>query len=257
MIAAALYVPYKFWRQTRFAEALSDDEIRASLGDQIHPRHAQHALVQISQRLNQDPRAARPFADLLVPLAKSPRLEIRSTLAWLLGQGERAEESHALLKSLSEDSEPSVRYNAALSLSAFGDRGARPLLREMLSPYQVRSPVQGILVDSVAQGKPLAVGTALAVIRDDSGEELRVPAPLGGKILAGGPALGSKVALGETLGTIAPSMSQIWEALRALVLVGGKREIPLVEALLNNPDNYGPRILDQARETLKALKKRS
>ena len=45
-------MPFLFWRGTWFGRPLSDAEITKYLRDDQKPRHIQHALVQIGERMN-------------------------------------------------------------------------------------------------------------------------------------------------------------------------------------------------------------
>src|ERR1700740_2589576 len=79
-------MPFLFWWSTWFGRALSTKQMGEYLNDNSHPRHIQHAIVQLGQRMSRhDPGAARWYADL-VRLASNPREEVRSTDAWVMGQ---------------------------------------------------------------------------------------------------------------------------------------------------------------------------
>jgi len=55
LILAVLFVSATFltWYYTWFGRELSDQEISNYLADEKHPRHVQHALLQIERRLDQ------------------------------------------------------------------------------------------------------------------------------------------------------------------------------------------------------------
>src|SRR6202158_3566217 len=68
-------MPFLFWWNTWFGRALKPKEMSEYLNDNAHPRHIQHAIVQLGQRMSQhDPSAARWYPDL-VRLAPHPRHE--------------------------------------------------------------------------------------------------------------------------------------------------------------------------------------
>src|SRR5258708_5448014 len=74
------------WWSTWFGRALTTKQMGEYLNDNNHPRHIQHAIVQLGQRMSRhDPSAARWYPDL-VRLASNPREEVRSTDAWVMGQ---------------------------------------------------------------------------------------------------------------------------------------------------------------------------
>src|ERR1700740_1702971 len=65
-------LPFLFWWNTWFGRQLSDRQITEYLSDDRRPRHVQHALVQIGERITRhDPRAVRWYPEL-IRLARSP-----------------------------------------------------------------------------------------------------------------------------------------------------------------------------------------
>src|ERR1019366_3015965 len=57
-------MPFLFWWSTWFGRALTNKEMGEYLNDNSHPRHIQHAIVQLGQRMSRhDPSAARWYAD--------------------------------------------------------------------------------------------------------------------------------------------------------------------------------------------------
>src|ERR1700719_3656701 len=75
-------MPFLFWWSTWFGRHLSDTQISEYLNDAKHPRHIQHALVQLGERMaRQDASAARWYPQLL-RLAANPVEDVRNTDAW-------------------------------------------------------------------------------------------------------------------------------------------------------------------------------
>src|SRR5205085_11367639 len=69
--------PFLFWYGTWFGRRLTDAQIDEYLNDASKPRHEQHALVQIGERLNRrDPAAARWYPKV-VELSRSRLVELR------------------------------------------------------------------------------------------------------------------------------------------------------------------------------------
>src|SRR5215475_15700662 len=59
-------MPFLFWWSTWFGRPLSDKQISEYLNDEKHPRHIQHALVQLGDRLaRQDATAKRWYPDIV------------------------------------------------------------------------------------------------------------------------------------------------------------------------------------------------
>src|SRR5579872_4276836 len=77
--------PFLFWYYTWFGRKLTDDQIDAYFADTSKPRHAQHALVQIGERISQGRNVSRWYPNV-VQEASSPNLELRQTAAWIMGQ---------------------------------------------------------------------------------------------------------------------------------------------------------------------------
>src|ERR1700737_3064117 len=59
-------MPFLFWWSTWFGRQLSDKQVTEYLNDDKHPRHIQHALVQLGERLaHHDTAATRWYPDLV------------------------------------------------------------------------------------------------------------------------------------------------------------------------------------------------
>ncbi len=79
-------MPFLFWWNTWFGRQLSDKQLGEYLQDDKKPRHIQHALVQIGERVaRHDPSVTRWYPDV-VRLASYPIEEVRNTDAWVMGQ---------------------------------------------------------------------------------------------------------------------------------------------------------------------------
>lgn len=221
-------VPFLFWRGTWFGRPLTDQELAKYLADEESPRHIQHALVQIGERIIRGDRAASRWYPQVVALAESPHPEIRITLAWVLGADTRSEEFHRSLRDFLHDPEPMVRRNAALSLVRFGDDGGRAEILAMLRPFAVQSPAAGTLSYQLPAGNPAERGTLLA--RLEMGEGTRdVQAPVPGTVDRWLASDQTRVTAGEEILQLGPGTEQVWEALRALFLVGRAEDLPEVE----------------------------
>lgn len=266
LLAAALIVPAVFWRQSWFGSQLSDEEILRRLSQGENPRQLQHACEQISRRMQRDPQGARQFYDPLVALADHPDEQIRCVVAWCMGEeGGGHEPFHRALLGLLKDQAPGVRYNAALALVRFDEPAARPVLCEMLVPYTVSAEWQGpssegAVIESLDRKDPVRPRTQIVLV--DTGQEQPQPvlAPLGGRIgqlLVG---VGRPVAKGQPLCTIEPEFQQIYQALRALTLVGKPEDEEYVQPYLDPHDSFSgaqrSRLQTQARLTTEAIRRR-
>jgi len=258
LILAVLFVGGAFlsWYFSWFGRSLSDADISQYLVDEKHPRHVQHALLQIQQRIERDDPNARQWYPQIIRLASHPETEFRLTVAWLMGFDTKSEEFHQALIPLLTDPEPIVRRNAALALVRFGEPRGRPEMLAMLKPFEVQAPVAGEVLSTLKEGAPLARGTLLGRIKQSEEKTIEVRSPLPGKlerVVAPG---GTQVLSGAGLVTINSDEDSVWEALRALALIGEKDDLPLVEHYAQD-SAQSDRIKQQASLTVKAIQSRS
>jgi len=258
LFLAVLFVIGAFlsWYFSWFGRNLSDADIATYLVDQSRPRHVQHALLQVQQRIERGDPSARQWYPQVLQLAASPEREFRLTVAWLMGFDNHSEEFHQALLKLMRDPEPIVRRNAALALVRFNDKSGRAELRAMLEPYSLLAPVSGVVASTLKEGAEVARGTLLVRISqlDNTAVEVRSPLPGSlGKIVS--PA-GTTVAAGATLLTINSDEDSIWEALRGLSLVGAPEDLSAVSAYASGGGTISDRIKQQAALTANAIRSR-
>jgi len=236
--------------------ALSDNELDKYLADRGQPRHAQHALVQVSERiLRGDKTAARWYPQVRV-LAAHPAPELRATAAWVMGQDNQSAEFHEALRGMLADNDPLVRRNAALSLVRFADASGRPELVEMLGSYDVPAPAAGTLAARLKPDDAVNPGTLLGKI-ERGGEEVEVRSLLPGRVERWLKPEGARVEAGESVVVLAPAEEQVWEGLRALLLVGEPEDVGSIEAYTHGHAEMSPRIEQQARYTVRAIRERA
>ncbi len=141
-------LPFLFWWNTWFGRQLPDKQISEYLQDEKHPRHIQHALVQLGERMGRrDSRAAHWYPEM-VRLASHSVEEVRNTDAWVMGQDTSGPGFHETLLNMLHDSSPMVRGNAALSLVRFGDASGRPHIVALLQPARIVAPSAGRVTDT-------------------------------------------------------------------------------------------------------------
>ena len=232
IIVAALFiiVPFLTWYLTWFGRALSDEKIAEYLIDEKHPRNTQHALAQIEARMEKGDGSVKKFYPRIVELAKSLNVEVRKTVAWVMGQDNSSEDFHRALLELLKDSEPLVRRNAALQLVRFGDANGRPELRAMLQSFEVKAPFSGTLVSLLTVGSNVRAGSLLARIRDASGTVQEFRAPVDGTIAAPVAKEAEPVTANQTIAWLRPERTSIDAALDALAYVGAKDDLPTIES---------------------------
>lgn len=248
-------LPFLFWRSTWFGRTLSDAEVSEYLADNGKPRHIQHALVQIGERMARGDRGAQRWYPELVRLASHPVEEIRTTDAWVMGQDANRPDFHEVLRKLLADSSPMVRGNAALALVRFGDDAGHAQIVELLKPMVITAPRAGRVAALARAGEPANHGTMIAKI-EAGGDTAEVRAPITGRVRSLAAKEGSDVAAGAELLTLDPGTEQVWEALRALYLIGGAEDLPVVEPYLRPSSDLPQRIQQQAAETARAIRSR-
>jgi hypothetical protein len=249
-------MPFLFWWNTWFGRKLSNQQLTEYLHDTKKPRHIQQALVQVGERISRhDPAATQYYPDL-VRLAADPVEEVRNTDAWVMGQDTSGPGFHdALLKMLS-DSSQMVRGNAALSLVRFGDATGRPQILALLQPAQIASPQTGRIIDSDRPGTAIHQGGLIAKLEYGQKQLAEIRSPIPGRIrsVVG---TGAKVAGGSEIAVIDPANDQVWEALRALYLVGQTDDLPAIRPYERDLPDLSSDVRRQAAETEQAIQKRS
>ena len=259
LVAALLSVmPFIFWYGTWFGRTLSDVELGKYLRDEENPRHEQHALSQLAERMARRDAGVRRWYPHVVALAASRHADVRMTAAWVMGHDAGAEEFHAALYKLLSDGEPVVRRNAALALVPFGDTRARPELAAMLRPYAFAAPLSGQLISVLNIGTPIKRESLLARVRVEGDRVVEIRAPLPGRIeqVAAGP--GAQLVAGQPFVTLAPDEDSLVNALVGLRYVGAAEDLAEVEryAFARGP-SVAAEVQKEAALTAEAIKRRA
>lgn len=243
--------PFLFWYYTWFGRRLSDSDLDQYFADKSKPRHAQHALVQLGERLQHGQKVSRWYSAVIAQ-SSSPSLELRQTAAWIMGQDPSYAPFHEALLRLIHDSEPMVRRNAALSLAVFGDAAARPELAAMLRPYTVQSPSDGKVKYRLKAGDYVNPGTMVGRVGD---VEIRVPVP--GSVRALDREDGDTVRAGDPLVDLSADPGHVWEALRALYLVGELDDLEDIQRYTRPVPGMPEKVAQQAMATAENIRNRT
>ena len=141
-------MPFLFWWNTWFGRHLSDQQLTEYLHDDKKPRHIQHALVQMGERMGAPDRThsekSASNADVqrwypdLVRLANDPVEEVRNTDAWVMGLDHLG---RRFSRSIAEDAGRSV---------AHGSRKRRVVTRALRRRYRA-STNRGIVATGTNQ----------------------------------------------------------------------------------------------------------
>jgi hypothetical protein len=249
-------MPFLFWWNTWFGRKLSDQQVREYLHDTKKPRHIQQALVQVGERITRRDATAKNWYPELVRLAADPVEEVRNTDAWVMGQDTAGAGFHEALLKLLSDPSPMVRGNAALSLVRFGDASGRLQILDLLQPAQITSPESGRIIDADRPGTAIHQGGLIAKLEYGQKQIAEIRSPIPGRIrsVAG---TGANVAAGVEVAVVDPANEQVWEALRALYLIGQLEDLPAIRPYERDVPDVSNDVRQQATETEQAIRKRS
>lgn len=256
LFLAILFVAATFlaWYFSWFGRELSDTDISKYLADEKNPRHVQHALLQIQQRMERGDTSAKNWYPQIVTLSGNPETEFRLTVAWLMGFDNKSQEFHDALLKLLRDQEPIVRRNAALALVRFNDSSGRDELISVLKPFVLKAPADGVVESSMHEGSTVSRRTPLARIQLSDGKVAELRSPLPGRVNQILKANGAQVSRDEDLLSLNSDEESVWEALRALAIVGTEEDLPLIQSYTQSASG---RIKEQAGLTLSAINHRS
>jgi biotin carboxyl carrier protein len=235
---------------------MNDAQIGKALADRTHPREIQHALAQLETRIEARDPGVTQWYPQIVALATDPVDEIRVTDAWVMGQDNTSEEFHRALRQMLTDPNVMVQRNAALSLVRFKDDAGHPQILSMLKPYEMMSPLTGALDRRLKPGDIVNPGTMIAHI-EASGKKNEVRATVPGTLIRWLADDHANIAAGHPLVALAPSEGMVWEALRALYIVGRSEDLPDVEQVARAAYGSSPQIGQQAQSTARAIRDRS
>ncbi|HEX3747950.1 MAG TPA: HEAT repeat domain-containing protein [Bryobacteraceae bacterium] len=243
--------PFLFWYYTWFGRRLSAGDLDQYFADKSHPRHAQHALVQLSDQLAHHENVSRWYPAVVLE-ATSPNLELRETAAWVMGQDASYAPFHQALLQLIHDPAPMVRRNAAPALATFNDPAGRSELDAMLQPYTIPVPLAGKVQYRLKVGNYVNPGTLIAHIGDT---EIRSSVP--GEVRSIDRRNGDTVKPGDDLAELSADPNHVWEALRALYIVGQAPDLQFVQRFARPIPGMPDKIARQAQLTAEAIQQRA
>jgi hypothetical protein len=250
-------MPFLFWWNTWFGRHLTDRQMTEYLHDDKKPRHIQHALVQLGERMSHGDAAAKQWYPDLVHLAEYPVEQVRNTDAWVMGQDTASTGFHEALLQMLTDSSPLVRGNAALSLVRFGDATGRPQIVALLEPAQVTAPVSGRIADADRPGTAIHQGGLIAKLAPTgSAQPIEIRSPIPGRLRSVSQT-GAVLSAGTEIATVDPSTEQVWEALRALYLIGRMDDLPAIRNYERDLPDISNDVRQQALETETAIRARA
>jgi len=250
-------MPFLFWWGTWFGRPLSDKQIGEYLNDEKHPRHIQHALVQLGDRMARRNGAAKRWYPDIARLAAHPVEEVRNTDAWVMGQDTSSQAFHDALLKMLQDRAITVRGNAALSLVRFGDASGRSQIVALLQPAKILAPAGGGILDAGKPGAAIRQGGTIAKFGYGVEQTTEVRSPIAGRIRSINVPTGMVVAAGTEIATVDPGDEQVWEALRALYLIGRPDDLPAIRPYERELPGISDRVRQQAALTENAILERA
>jgi HEAT repeat protein len=251
-------VPFISWYGTWFGRPLSDAKMVEYLHDQNKPRNVQHALSQIANRIVDGDQSVKRFYSDVVAASENKQPEVRMTAAWAMGQDNTYQDFHSALLPMLQDPIAGVRHNAALGLVRFGDSSARQELVTMCKPFAVHAEAAGTVELVVKEpGVSVAANGTLARLRESGGNTVEIHASEAGRVESISIANGASVEAGTELISLAPATEQVWEALRALYLIGQPEDISEIQRYTRPSPSIPDRIQKQATSTVEAIRDRA
>jgi hypothetical protein len=249
-------MPFLFWWNTWFGRNLSDKQLDEYLRDQNKPRHIQHALVQVGERMGRHDESVTRWYPKLVTLSSHSVDEIRNTDAWVMGQDTSGAGFHEALLKMLNDPSLLVRGNAALSLVRFGDASGRPQIVALLQPASVTAPQAGTVTDTSTAGTAIHQNGVVAKL-GSNGNTVEVRSPSGGRIREIRVRSGQSVASKDVIAVVDPDAEQAWEALRALYLIGQPDDLAVIRPYERELPDVSDRVRQQAVATDQAISARA
>jgi len=251
-------VTFLFWYQTWFGRPLSDQEMGQYLSDTSVPHKTQHALAQLSNRMARGDATTGRWYPQVITLAGSKQPQFRSMAAWVMGQDNRCEAFHRTLRGLLDDPAPLVRSNAALALARFGDPAGEQQLQAMLQPFTLNAPRAGRLEFRAREGDSMPSGGIVARLSvTNDGNPVDVVSPIAGSVARLAAKDRAQVGAGDAIAVISPGETQVFEALRALLLVGHAASLPEVDRFAAGVPGMSDRVRQQALLTAQAIRQRA
>ena len=259
VLVAMLFVvvPFLSWYGTWFGRPLSDSGLTEYLNDSEKPRHVQQALEQIVGRINHHDKSASQWYPRVAQLAHHPVAQVREMAAWAMQYDDTFDGFHGALLFMLNDPDPLVRHQSALSLVSFGDATGRQEIVAMLKPYALQSPIAGKATAMFKEGDAVAANAPVVRIEGAGGKKLEVKTAQAGRVERVNVVDGAEVTPNQEVVILSPSIEQVWEALRALYIVGRPEDINAVQQYTLDLPGMPDRVRQQAAATTDAIRSRA
>lgn len=159
-----------------------------------------------------------------------------------------------------------VRGNAALSLVRYKDGSGREQIVALLQAEHIFAPGAGRIVDTARVGTAIHQGGIVAKLQpetppaeDSQNREsaTEVRSPISGRIHSISTPTGATVAAGAEIATVDPGDEQVWEALRALFVIGRAEDLPAIRPYERESRDIPDRVREQALLADQAIRSRA
>lgn len=257
--AGTAIVLWLFWHGTWFGARLDDDALIEAMAPAAKARDVQHGIEEITRRFDEDRVGMDRWAAALVDASRRSEDPVRIAAAWGMHFDAGRPEFVARLTELVEtDASVLVRRNAASSLAKSGSGAGRAVLRSMLEPFTVRSPLAGRIRSPLAVELPARENAPVARLVTAQGAEANVLAPVPGRVLRIVAIEGTDVAAGDPVSVLAPDPLHARQAAVALAIVGTPDDLELL-GLAAAPQSAFPDevkvVAQQASDAIRARQK--
>ena len=126
----------------------------------------------------------------------------------------------------------------------------------LLQPARITAPAAGRIADSDRPGTSIREGGLIAKLAaSGSSQIVEIRSPIPGRIRSVAQT-GANLGQGSELAVIDPATEQVWEALRALYLIGQPEDIPSIQPYERDLPDVSNDVRQQAIETERAIRRR-
>jgi multidrug efflux pump subunit AcrA (membrane-fusion protein) len=126
----------------------------------------------------------------------------------------------------------------------------------LLQPAKVTAPQAGAITDSSTLGTTIHQGGIIAKL-ESGGQTVEVRSPISGRLRELSVKTGQSVAAGDPIAALDPGTDQVWEALRALYLVGQPEDIPAIRPYERELPEIPDHVRQQALATEQTIRERA
>jgi hypothetical protein len=132
-----------------------------------------------------------------------------------------------------------------------------PQLRDMLQPFTLAAPQAGTLKFCLKEQDAVQSGGIVARISSVGGaNSVDVVSPMAGKVARLAAKEGGQIGARDAIAVIGPGEAQVFEALRALVLIGQPESLADVERFAAGVPGVSERVRQQALLTAQAIRQK-